>query len=44
MVRVLDFRVKGRRLESNLGSNCKTLTVHPAVNGYLTIIGESLRW
>ena len=32
-----------RRFESHSGQNWKTLTVHPPVNGYLTIVGEGSR-
>ena len=40
MVRMLDFGADGHRLESHSDQDWKTLTAHPAVNGYLTMFGE----
>ena len=40
MLRVLDFGAEGLRFE--FGQHWKTLTFHPAVNGYLTSYREGL--
>ena len=41
-VRMLEFGPEVRRFESHTGIDWKILTVHPAVNEYLTIVGEGL--
>ena len=39
-VRALGCGAEGRRFESHLGQDWKTLTVHPPLNGYMTFVVE----
>ena len=43
VVKVLGCRAEGLGFKSHSGQDRRTLTVHPAVNGYQTIRGYGLR-